>query len=299
MKKAFTLIELLVVIAIIAILAAILFPVFAQAKAAAKRTAMLSNTKQTILSAIMYESDNDDVLPLITAWGSVGVNNGAYVYFNNQGCYPWTQLIQPYSKNIDILTDPSAPLGSTSPAGFNAQAYKLFGPQMGMNPYLAQSAAADLKSPRNGTAISRPADIVLFSSKYSTSEAKSNVFYGGWWFGANSYFITLSVDPPDCSTNALYCAQGWGDNTFYGGTSGQKELNNVEAAGAWTGGASLRGRLQTTCGLADGHAKSMAPGALAQGMTYNSAKGANGIPTQQSTAVTVSDFTVEHYYGNQ
>ncbi|CAN5434408.1 hypothetical protein BH11ARM2_BH11ARM2_09220 [soil metagenome] len=63
MKKAFTLIELLVVIAIIAILAAILFPVFAQAKAAAKRTSDLSNVKNITLGMIMYGGDSDDSVP--------------------------------------------------------------------------------------------------------------------------------------------------------------------------------------------------------------------------------------------
>ena len=65
-RKAFTLIELLVVIAIIAILAAILFPVFAQAKAAAKRTADLSNVKEIALGMIMYAGDSDDcVAPIM------------------------------------------------------------------------------------------------------------------------------------------------------------------------------------------------------------------------------------------
>ena len=63
MKKAFTLIELLVVIAIIAILAAILFPVFAQAKLAAKKAVSLSNVKQLGLGNIMYEGDVDDTFP--------------------------------------------------------------------------------------------------------------------------------------------------------------------------------------------------------------------------------------------
>ncbi len=62
LRRAFTLIELLVVIAIIAILAAILFPVFAQAKEAAKQTTCVSNTKQTALAALMYATDYDDVL---------------------------------------------------------------------------------------------------------------------------------------------------------------------------------------------------------------------------------------------
>jgi prepilin-type N-terminal cleavage/methylation domain-containing protein len=62
-RRAFTLIELLVVIAIIAILAAILFPVFAQAKAAAKRTQELSMVKQIGMGLMMYTNDNDDTVP--------------------------------------------------------------------------------------------------------------------------------------------------------------------------------------------------------------------------------------------
>jgi prepilin-type N-terminal cleavage/methylation domain-containing protein len=73
-RKGFTLIELLVVIAIIAILAAILFPVFAQAKEAAKKTAALSNVKQLGTSVNIYLSDSDDVMPLghvaSTAYGA-------------------------------------------------------------------------------------------------------------------------------------------------------------------------------------------------------------------------------------
>src|SRR5471030_1918587 len=101
--KAFTLIELLVVIAIIAILAAILFPVFAQAKEAAKKTSCLSNTKQIGLSAIMYAGDYDDTLVM-------GWNDSTPVLRDNGVAYrtwnPWTASIQPYTKNLNILLCP-------------------------------------------------------------------------------------------------------------------------------------------------------------------------------------------------
>lgn len=96
MKKAFTLIELLVVIAIIAILAAILFPVFAQAKAAAKKTASMSNIKQLGTAIIMYEGDVDDIYPI-----GMGVNWWAP---RDGG---WTVDTVPYIKSYALLLDPS------------------------------------------------------------------------------------------------------------------------------------------------------------------------------------------------
>jgi prepilin-type N-terminal cleavage/methylation domain-containing protein/prepilin-type processing-associated H-X9-DG protein len=110
MKKAFTLIELLVVIAIIAILAAILFPVFAQAKEAAKKTACLSNTKQIALGLYMYAGDYEDTLPN-TSWEQdpAGFFPGTYNPANPAGTYQvhWTFLIQPYVRNWNIFVCPS------------------------------------------------------------------------------------------------------------------------------------------------------------------------------------------------
>jgi len=99
MKRAFTLIELLVVIAIIAILAAILFPVFAQAKAAAKKTQALSNAKQTSMGILMYMNDSDDVFP---------VGSGCAWFYPWDGGWAWDT--QPYIKSLPILRDPSDPL---------------------------------------------------------------------------------------------------------------------------------------------------------------------------------------------
>jgi len=88
-NKAFTLIELLVVIAIIAILAAILFPVFAQAKAAAKRTAELSNVKNITMAMFLYAGDVDDTVPPTTQ----GVINEPMTQFT------WKDAIYPYVKS--------------------------------------------------------------------------------------------------------------------------------------------------------------------------------------------------------
>jgi prepilin-type N-terminal cleavage/methylation domain-containing protein/prepilin-type processing-associated H-X9-DG protein len=100
-RNGFTLIELLVVIAIIAILAAILFPVFAQARESARATSCLSNTKQIALGQLMYSQDYDET---IIPWCVI-----------NRGLYPigiqiqaaWTTTIQPYLKNQQIFFCPS------------------------------------------------------------------------------------------------------------------------------------------------------------------------------------------------
>src|SRR5919198_238945 len=94
-RVGFTLIELLVVIAIIAILAAILFPVFAQAREKARSSACLSNLKQVGMATRMYTQDYDDVL----------VPN--YLYNSPSTWEWWSDLLQPYVKNRDVFVCPS------------------------------------------------------------------------------------------------------------------------------------------------------------------------------------------------
>ena len=122
-RKAFTLIELLVVIAIIAILAAILFPVFAQAKAAAKKTSSLSNLKQTSLGVLVYVNDVDDRSP--------------YYYGNSSPTEPnqyhntdtWVGNVYPYVKNRSIFFDSttSEPKATLKDAGGDLYADTYYG----------------------------------------------------------------------------------------------------------------------------------------------------------------------------
>lgn len=94
-RRGFTLIELLVVIAIIAILAAILFPVFAQAREAARRTSCISNTKQLGTGIQMYTQDYDEKLPIL---GVLAEGRGR-----------WMWQVNPYVKNRDVFKCPHVP----------------------------------------------------------------------------------------------------------------------------------------------------------------------------------------------
>lgn len=95
-RKGFTLIELLVVVAIIALLAAILFPVFARARENARRSSCQSNLKQVGLGVIQYVQDHDERYPL-------------YYYAENSTNLYWYNFIEPYTKSTQIYRCPSSP----------------------------------------------------------------------------------------------------------------------------------------------------------------------------------------------
>jgi prepilin-type N-terminal cleavage/methylation domain-containing protein/prepilin-type processing-associated H-X9-DG protein len=95
--RGFTLIELLVVITIIAILAAILFPVFARVKEKAKEINCVSNMRQVGLAVAMYTSDSEDILPITWLWDRDWCERNA----------SWKQLIQPYQKSDLVFMCPS------------------------------------------------------------------------------------------------------------------------------------------------------------------------------------------------
>ena len=119
-KQAFTLIELLVVIAIIAILAAILFPVFAQARESARKTSCLSNFKQYNLGRAMYTQDYDEVNPIAFPFN----NPQNTIYTSPPALRPpattarmvlWANSIQPYIKNYQLYGCGSSAIWSINP----------------------------------------------------------------------------------------------------------------------------------------------------------------------------------------
>lgn len=128
-RRAFTLIELLVVIAIIAILAAILFPVFAQAKEAAKKASCLSNTKQFAVAFLLYSGDNDDTycgntLLKVASWqgAGYGLPNG---FLDPAADQNWGAQLFPYIKSMPMLACPDA---------IKANFTESWGPGLNFNP---------------------------------------------------------------------------------------------------------------------------------------------------------------------
>lgn len=182
-KTGFTLIELLVVIAIIAILAAILFPVFAQARSKARQTSCLSNMKQIGLGLMMYAEDYDEVLPGNTALNTNGLSDprwpapattahsagfseplGWMQPFdpNDVGTYRiWARDVQPYIKNLSVFhcpaTKPRSSDGTCAPGGGTCEVTGPTASQAGNGNILLNGIAAS----KTLAAIPAPADIIF------------------------------------------------------------------------------------------------------------------------------------------
>jgi prepilin-type N-terminal cleavage/methylation domain-containing protein len=193
-KRGFTLIELLVVIAIIAILAAILFPVFAQAKEAAKRTSCLSNSNQIGKAMLMYMGDNDDKVPLVMYHVA-----GSYIA-DNSG-YPMTCMAD-YIANTRLSRCPSdsnatdqglsldtngASIPITNPEG-RKKAWA-FRASYGMNmqficplvTYTGMPGSDGVGAPIGGSQVGSPSSTVAYTESIWDRSASGNPTGGGNW----------------------------------------------------------------------------------------------------------------------
>lgn len=260
-RKAFTLIELLVVIAIIAILAAILFPVFAQAKSAAKKTQSLSNVKQLGLGQLMYSGDYDDSFAQ-SEYGS-GDNH-----------ITWATAIYPYLKSGDkrvsstgvdqnfaqdgIFRSPGNPRASRP--GFSTGASFSYGVHMGLFVNNFDNYGGAANPGVSQSVVEAPADKIAMMEKGANSNDWSYPWFHDWqqmWVGS------ILGTPGDPST-----IQRDGVDVYTPGTSVYSPVFDSDCGasngGAWECAAHARYRFTTTAPVVfvDGHATSMKKGQI-------------------------------------
>jgi prepilin-type N-terminal cleavage/methylation domain-containing protein/prepilin-type processing-associated H-X9-DG protein len=255
--SAFTLIELLVVIAIIAILAAILFPVFAQARGKARQTACLSNMKQMGTAVLMYAQDNDEQFPYGFNWAGSWTND------------TWPFRIQSYCKSLGIFFCPDDSLGGQpmppSAPGANGLGVSyvgngIYGNWVGNSfelrgPFalLGQGSWLDAR-PMAQADIARPADSILVAERHGDmlydNYLKTRDDKQGYWAGNASGFGPTAWVGGD-TTSGL------------GATGGYMIPNGTRAAAAWPNGpdgvVTARHQGMANFLLCDGHAKAMKP----------------------------------------
>ena len=237
-RHAFTLIELLVVIAIIAILAAILFPVFAQAREKARQTSCLSNNKQIGTGIMMYVQDYDEHYPQSV--------DGQYQY--------WENAVQPYIKNGELYQGENYGRGGiwncpSFPSDYGqGQKYGasdgLFVSNFGVAPSNARSTWAI-------SVLDAPADTIMVAEKGrngATWGYETFLTLQGWW--ANSV-LTNGVYDSNKDNSSISILPGYDRDV---------DMPNTP----WEGPRTVRYRHSGACNVlfSDGHAKGMTKGSI-------------------------------------
>jgi prepilin-type N-terminal cleavage/methylation domain-containing protein/prepilin-type processing-associated H-X9-DG protein len=247
MRKGFTLIELLVVIAIIAILAAILFPVFARAREKARQASCESNIKQLCLAMMSYATDYDGCFPISTP--------GCVAMGNTTGVQPWWTSTAPYVKNAGILMCPSAINNfiNNSGCGSNQMCGQRVPGQIGLSYGMPIAIGATLQNNGNtaccrakggkDAAMHAPAESVLLADS-----GRANIG-GGLWEGGAACAGSSSdgICMPIADSNGVHCPAGvCGISATYAATL---------AAFGTTSDAIARHNGGGNIGFADGHVK--------------------------------------------
>lgn len=276
MKKivAFTLIELLVVIAIIAILAAILFPVFAQAKLSAKKAVTVSNMKQVGLGLIMYSSDSDDYFPM-SEYGDD--------YSSATPHITWTTVVYPYVKNGDQAVDAVA--GNTVCLGKNGIFVDMVAPtrpltdstyegySIGVNRLICTADynggeswfnnAGQVLPALSSTQIDTPADRVLAATKGMNSMADkwSYPWIVDW---QTQYIGSIASTPGNPNTVYTDGDNSWDPSSPVYSPYIDTDCQNGISDGKWECAAHPRYRysLHSVFGFTDGHVKALGRGQL-------------------------------------
>lgn len=187
-KRAFTLIELLVVIAIIAILAAILFPVFARARENARRSSCMSNLKQIALGSVMYRQDYDG--HFVQGY-AIDTTSGRTLYTDTDTSHPsgvfivsgsiaspavgnghyrtWMDLLFPYIKSTQVFSDPSVTDQSYPSYGYNMA----FG-CIGSDSYWFRSDSDHYGSTVLESEVQRPSEVIMFADNHEVGAPRAS-----------------------------------------------------------------------------------------------------------------------------
>jgi prepilin-type N-terminal cleavage/methylation domain-containing protein len=292
LKRAFTLIELLVVIAIIAILAAILFPVFAQAKEQAKKTVAISNMKQAGLASAMYSNDVDDSYVMSDTFTDMGSFYGWG--YGPPDADPFEEMF-PYTKNFDITIDPMSDLqgvAAREQAEFTYIGAPFYPPLISQGTPAQLEYAAGIRSnigynfaffspwiydpainyggslSTNGSSVTNPAHTLMWGDASIWNRVNGAPTGGGnWviqtpcWQSANGAYLQPIAALVANGTIFSY-GSGWDPNPLswivYGGLWPYYEQTSSTAATASQNG-------HVVIGFADSHCKTMAISQVAAG----------------------------------
>jgi len=268
-SSAFTLIELLVVIAIIAILAAILFPVFAQAKTAAKKVAAASNMKQVLTAMQLYVGDYDDMYP---KRGTMNGNGQSWVTgscsVDGWGCPTWDKVLHPYQKTYQLFESgldisPKKPSNIGDVKRSFRVANNLIRGVGGVNTWGGSTETP--VSVYSTTAIPAPASTIMLTEQRNEAQFYSNdywiwsTFWEQWVWGAGS-------------TNTL-------------------SYKDVNPSQIWSGIDYDSGNSVATFAFADTHVKAFARGYIFPGYRQSIAIGQPVDPNLKGVCLDADDWT--------
>jgi prepilin-type N-terminal cleavage/methylation domain-containing protein/prepilin-type processing-associated H-X9-DG protein len=256
-RRGFTLIELLVVIAIIAILAAILFPVFAQAREKARTATCTSNVKQLALGLLMYAQDYDEKYPLMYYYDTANPLPKGQNFFADLTVWTWQNMAMSYVKNFKIHACPSgwseqatatwgSPPDYRSPAngGYGGNDQVLIYGSQGGRPMAAVNAPADTYMIMDG------GNYTADCSDYQDARWPSNYLPGAKWNETcfnNSDRVTRACTPKTRAEAVTY----WNSDPYM-------EPKSAEAKDALEG----RHARRIVVAFCDGHVKTLDPDQL-------------------------------------